>query len=63
MKILEYSIVGPQEVSQSQHPAAQQQPIVNDFWIELEKRVINAKEAGALVGRKCKRNETIRKSR
>ena len=44
-----FNCYGPQEVTQSQRPTAEQKQVVNNFWIELEKEVISAKEAGALV--------------
>ena len=44
-----FNCYGPQEISQSQRPAAEQQQIVNQFWVELEKEVIKAKEDGCLV--------------
>ena len=44
-----FNCYGPQEVTQSQRPTAEQKQVVNNFWIELEKEVISAKEAGALL--------------
>ena len=40
---------GPQEISQSQRAAPDQQHIVHQFWTELEKEVIKAKYEGCLV--------------
>ena len=44
-----FNCYGPQEICQAQRPAAEQQLIVNQFWVELEKEVIKAKEEGCLA--------------
>ena len=44
-----FNCYGPQEVNQSQRSTAEQQHIVNTFWIELEKEVIRAKDEEVMV--------------
>ena len=44
-----FNCYGPQEVTQSQRPVSEQQQIVTNFWIELEKEVLKAKEDETLV--------------
>ena len=44
-----FNCYGPQEVSQSQRPASEQQQIITQFWMEVEKEIIKAKDEGCLV--------------
>ena len=44
-----FNCYGPQEIGQSQRPAAEQQHLINQFWVELEMEVLKAKEEGCLV--------------
>ena len=48
-KIRIFNCYGPQELSQAQRPAVQQQDIINKFWVELEKEVIKAYEEECLI--------------
>ena len=44
-----FNCYGPQELNQAQRPVAQQQDIINKFWVELEKEVIKAYDEGCLI--------------
>ena len=48
-KIRIFNCYGPQEICQAQRQPALQQDIINQFWVELEKEVIKAKDEGCLV--------------